>query len=52
MNIRCIHGNFGREITKYTLIYAVYIGLAKTIYRVGQNHEYTVYTRQLWQGYH
>jgi len=23
--IRCIHGIFGREITKYTVIYAVYI---------------------------
>ena len=23
--IRCIYGNFGREITKYTVIYGVYI---------------------------
>ena len=23
--IRCIHGNFGREITKYTVIYGAYI---------------------------
>jgi hypothetical protein len=23
--VRCIYGNFGREITKYTVVYGVYI---------------------------
>ena len=25
INIRCIYGNFGRKITKYTVIYDVYV---------------------------
>jgi len=32
--IRCIYGAFGREITKYTVIYGgyMYVGLARTIH--------------------
>ena len=29
--IRCIYGNFGREITKYTVIYGVYIQFWPTL---------------------
>jgi len=25
INIRCIYGNFGREFTRYTVMYGVYI---------------------------
>ena len=31
MHIRCIHGTFGREITKYTVIYSVYIRFWPTL---------------------
>jgi len=41
-----MNGNFGREITIYTVIYGVYI------IRVGQNHIYTVCIRYFWQGNH
>jgi hypothetical protein len=37
MHIRFIYGMIGREITIYTVIYGVY--------RVGQNHIYTVCIR-------
>jgi len=37
----CAYGLLGREITRYTVIY-----------RVGQNHIYTVYIRYFWQGNH
>jgi len=29
--IRCVYGNFGREITKYTVIYGVYIWFWPTL---------------------
>jgi len=29
--IRCLYGNFGREITKYTVIYGVYIRFWPTL---------------------
>ena len=51
--IRCIHGVFGREITKYMVIYGVYIRSWPTrlMIRVGQNHTfigiYGVYTEFL-----
>jgi len=31
INIRCIYGTFGREITKYTVIYGVYIRFWPTL---------------------
>ena len=35
--IQCIHGNFGREITKYTVIYCVYIRFWPTLQMLHQN---------------
>ena len=49
----CIHGVFGRKITKYTVIYGAYIRFWPTrlMIRVGQNHTfigiYGVYTEFL-----
>jgi hypothetical protein len=63
--IRLINGIFGREITKYTVIYGVYIRFwptlcttlstrvyndASRLCRVGQNHIYMVYIQYFWQG--
>ena len=56
--IRCIYGNFGREITKYMVIYGVYIRFWPTLgiyntfiaspigvwcFRVCEWHLYTIY---------
>jgi hypothetical protein len=41
INTWCTHGHFSREMTKHT-----------AIYRVGQNHTYTVCIRYFWQGNH
>jgi len=35
MYIRCIHGIFGREITKYTVLYGVYIRFWSTLSTAG-----------------
>jgi hypothetical protein len=39
--IRCIYGNFGREITKYTVIYGVYIRFWPTLVICGSGQPYT-----------
>ena len=36
--IRCIHGIFGREITKYTVMYGVYIRLWPTVHSCRQRN--------------
>ena len=38
--IRLVHGILGREITKYTVIYGVYIGVY-TVYIYGSGQPYT-----------
>jgi len=37
--IRCIYGNFGREITKYTVIYGVYIWFWPTLEMMHQKSQ-------------
>jgi hypothetical protein len=47
---RCIYRIFGRETTKYTVIYGIY-----TVYLAGKPPDirsYTVYIRYTWQGNH
>ena len=34
--IRCMYGTFGREITKYTVIYGVYIRFWPTLHVCGE----------------
>jgi len=46
MYVWYIYGIFGRDFSKYTIIYGAYIR------RVGQNHIYTVHLRYSWQGNH
>ena len=50
--VRCTHGIFGREITKFTVIYGAYISFWPTlliIYNNAQQRKHT-FVFQMWRG--
>ena len=48
--IRCIYGIFGREITKYTVIYGVYIRFWPTLHTHTHTHAHLLLSLQLLGG--